>query len=620
MSVQRRSIVLVMSSVLAVMLAGVSSAQNALDPRPRTPAARNGQFGQGAQGGNRAQQSGARGPVQRGGGNALDRNLQVGSGGINVANPNIDFNSRNLIVTDSVAGGRGFRGTVGYRAAGDFSGQTAGDSTQSFRSGSALSGPSFLTSTAFNDRFSIAQGMGVFEYRRDATPAMRNPVADAAEGRIRLDRAGSNLMYFRAMQSAVEPSSFAQGVDRSQRPVEYTISNVQGLRMRRLDDTIERTGLPVYEQARARHDVIEGTLSPEAARLKFKSAIIDAEDSRLDTQFSAEPQTTKVAPNGSAYDEIVAKIVKLYADRPDVKIDADPRAIEKARKDLAEVREALGGPRETETKPGEKPAAKPGETSGTTPGSTLGTPPTTDEHGTDATNPNGDGSASRRPSSESSSSPTQPETPEAKLKREEAQRRETIMEAARRLSHRTTVTDLAPGDRARVDELVRDGQRQLSEGEFFKAERSFDQALLINPENPMLTAGLTHAQLGAGLYLSSALSLRTLFTRHPEVIDVRYDRKLLPNETRLRLAVETLRTRIGSKDADSYGLTLAYIGHQLGDRAVTEEGLKSLTGSLENDLLRDLLTRLWLSTSDASSPPSAPEKSDSTPQSEPQPK
>jgi hypothetical protein len=186
------------------------------------------------------------------------------------------------------------------------------------------------------------------------------------------------------------------------------------------------------------------------------------------------------------------------------------------------------------------------------------------------------------------------ETPEARLERERAQRHETVAEAAKGLRHDTRISDLSTGDRARIDELVRDGQQALADGEFFKAERAFDQALLLNPDNPLLTAGLAHAQLGAGLYLSSALALRTLFSLHPEMIDTRYEAKLLPNETRLRLAVDSLRGRLTSKDADGYGLTLAYLGHQLGDRRLVEEGLASVKGSMENDLLRELLEQIWL--------------------------
>src|SRR6185503_5356216 len=55
-----------------------------------------------------------------GSGNALDSNLNATSGRINAAQKVENFADRNLIVTGDVAGGRGFRGSVGYTASQDF--------------------------------------------------------------------------------------------------------------------------------------------------------------------------------------------------------------------------------------------------------------------------------------------------------------------------------------------------------------------------------------------------------------------------------------------------------------------------------------------------------------------
>jgi hypothetical protein len=69
----------------------------------------------------------------------------------------------------------------------------------------------------------------------------------------------------------------------------------------------------------------------------------------------------------------------------------------------------------------------------------------------------------------------------------------------------------------------------------------------------------------------------------------------MPNETRLRLGIESLRKRIAQgQDADGFGLTLAYIGHQMGDADLVREGLGHLRGTIENDLLNQLLKQIWL--------------------------
>ncbi|MBL9150647.1 MAG: hypothetical protein JNM94_18325 [Phycisphaerae bacterium] len=586
-------------ATLVCAVASASFAQNALDSRPRTPGTTTpqrtdpnsqrinpgGPLNQGSRG---TPTTGPRGrqPIKetkgRGQGNALDSNLQVGSGRINSAAFQTDFNARNLIVTNSVAGGRGFRGTVGYLAPTDFRGVTAGDSTQSFRANSAISSTAFIQAGGFQERFSLAQGFGVFEYRRDATPAMRNPVAAAAEGRVRLDQAGSNLAFARQQDAGIEPVIFAQGMDSSRRSVEFAASGLLGLRSIRPDDAIDQSTLPLFERARVRREVNEGRLNEQLIIQPFNATLSRPSDARIDAQIDPPVLTPDGTPKppaqNSAYDDIVRRIVERYGDRPDVRIDADPRAVERARADIRKVTRAFGTQRDDDDPIMRDPTALPD------PSAPKPAPTDTDPNVTPPS--------------------TRPETPEEADARERERRTQEIREAAKVLNHGTTVRDLSPGDRARVDDLVRDAQRSLASGEFFKAERLFNQALLINPDNPLLIAGLANTQIGAGLYLSSALALRTLFADFPEMIDVRYDAKLMPSETRLRLAVDTLRARLDGKDGDSYGLMLAYIGHQLGDESIVAEGLAKMTGSIENDLMREFLSDVWLARSDAA--PSAP--------------
>lgn len=66
-------------------------------------------------------------------GNALDANLQVGSGGNVPAAQIPDFRARNLLITGQVTDGRQFRGDAGYSAAGAFGGQLGSDDLFRFR-------------------------------------------------------------------------------------------------------------------------------------------------------------------------------------------------------------------------------------------------------------------------------------------------------------------------------------------------------------------------------------------------------------------------------------------------------------------------------------------------------
>src|SRR5688500_16525060 len=79
-----------------------------------------------------------------GGGNVLDSNLSATGGRINQPRAQENYRDRNLIVTGDVAGGRGFRGSVGYTAAADFRGRTGSNEIFPFLADSAFSSPGLL--------------------------------------------------------------------------------------------------------------------------------------------------------------------------------------------------------------------------------------------------------------------------------------------------------------------------------------------------------------------------------------------------------------------------------------------------------------------------------------------
>ncbi|MEY5060975.1 MAG: hypothetical protein RIS45_896, partial [Planctomycetota bacterium] len=170
-----------------------------------------------------------------------------------------------------------------------------------------------------------------------------------------------------------------------------------------------------------------------------------------------------------------------------------------------------------------------------------------------------------------------------------------VEDAARILRHGKTIDSLGVDDRRRVDELVKQGEAALRDGDYFRAERRFEQAQALAANNPLTEAGIAHAQLGAGLYLSASLTLRNLFIAYPELIDAKYERSLLPAKDRLDKGVEVMRDRaMRGDDSPSYGVLLAYIGHQIGDRKLVEEGLGFVKGSEKLDESRKLLEGVWL--------------------------
>ena len=163
------------------------------------------------------------------------------------------------------------------------------------------------------------------------------------------------------------------------------------------------------------------------------------------------------------------------------------------------------------------------------------------------------------------------------------------------LKHGQRVDSLATGDQSRFDELMKAGQSKLKEGEYFWAEKRFGRALRFTPGHPLATAGLAHSQIGAGLHLTSALTLKSLLGFQPEMIDVVYDPSLLPKMSDLETTIKELDERIArDEDLDDYGFLLAYIGHQLDRPDLIRRGLNAMSRANQDLVFTDLLTRIWL--------------------------
>jgi tetratricopeptide (TPR) repeat protein len=163
------------------------------------------------------------------------------------------------------------------------------------------------------------------------------------------------------------------------------------------------------------------------------------------------------------------------------------------------------------------------------------------------------------------------------------------------LKHGQHLEKLSPEDQGRFAELMLTAEQRLREGQYFLAERRFERALRFIPGHPLATVGIAHSQLGSGLYLSAAATLRTLLARQPELIDVTYGPDVLPDRERLLENVATIQQRLQAvRDLDSYAFLLAYLGHQLGDRALVEQGLNRLDSLSPNDSLAKLLRGIWL--------------------------
>ena len=164
------------------------------------------------------------------------------------------------------------------------------------------------------------------------------------------------------------------------------------------------------------------------------------------------------------------------------------------------------------------------------------------------------------------------------------------------LRHGESIGQLSSGHETRFNELVRIGEQKLALGEYFLAEKRFNQALRFVPGHPLATAGLGHSNIGAGMYLSAAHVLQSLISIQPEMIDVVYESQLLPPRIELVRAAVAIQSRLEEeRDGGTYAFLLAYIGHQLHERDMIERGLHALESRTGNsDPIVRLLKTIWL--------------------------
>jgi len=525
-------------------------------------------------------------------GQALDGGLYVGANGVrdlrNAPAPRIDFNINNLMATGSLAGDKNFRGDVGYLAPSDFRGVVGADSIYGALQGSALSQIQFVNSPLVNDRYSPGVGTGLYEYRRDYTPAGQiyttTQASEINEDRIRLDRTSAYASSRNLYDTAVNASSLRliREESKDQRLLSVEATPLQGIYTRVIDDSTLYAGLSFYDRAalassvRAGETSMVGTpfRSPLSASESGESGEPDERfglsDRRINNRIDSNIIDSAGDDRADAYERVIRELVMRYGDDDSVRFDVNPDVLERVRKEMDELRELTSGSSSL------LPPLRSDESDEGNDGTTA--PPDPGEEVEDT------GSDANQPATEEE---------EAEARRAESLRQ--VERAAEIIRNGGSVESFSAGQSGRIRELMALAEERLKNGEFFDAEAQFDQVLRINPGNPLALFGRANAQLGAGLYLSSALSLRKLYGLYPELAGTDLAPDLLPNETRLRLSVSKMIERIQrGKDLPSYALCLAYIGRALKDRELMTEGLTLLDENEGSAMLAEFLMQVWL--------------------------
>lgn len=486
-----------------------------------------------------------------GSGNALDANTGINTRGKNANTPKTDFRARNQLVTGNVVGGRGFRGTVGYRAAGDFTGELGANDLFDFRAASALSSASVVSSSMTFEKLRFGQYLGLIEYRREGFAenlgsVLSNdifPKSMGIDSRLRLDQHAADTAMHSLIEAGVQPDIIGILKDEEDRSFAAIASSVRGIQLQPVQAAYQAIGLTSFDMARLREDVASGqAVGIIGDRFDPRITSIFASTQRagsglIDTRIEVANKDNRLEPTAYGdYRNIMERIAERYADRKYQGMDLNNDLLQELDRDLQQLRDQNDEILPLDENPDEVE---------------------TEDNGIFIN--------------------------------------KNLSELRNALRHGQYVKALSSEDQNRFNELIAQAEKQLRAGEYFFAERQFRKALRFTPGHPLATAGLANAQLGAGLYIPAGLTLRSLMIKNPEMIDVRYEHGILPNNVRLNSAIASLRNRFTEKrDLNSIAFLYAYIGHQIKNKEIVSQGLAIMTETDPDDQLLILLKAVWL--------------------------
>lgn len=509
-----------------------------------------------------------------GGGNVLDSNLGQMTGGRNFPNPALNFQARNLLVTDDVVDGRGFRGTVGYTAARDFRAPTGFDSLDAFKQLTALSNPQVILTGSSYAQMRYTQAVADLNFMRTyASPGIEQWMANDAQAgtgalrntRILVDRL--TLGQTLAMQQAREAEAHVLGtmMDGTGQSSVIRSSELTGISFSPRLPAIDRLGLSSYDKVRLVADSAAGMDISDVGQgfdSTFSNLLVQGnriDETSVDQRIQGTSTEALIEPvMASDYQKVLERIAERYAEAENVDLQVEQQLLSQLDAEFESLRQQLD----------QEPASEQ------------------------------DSQERRLGDFERSVENVEDPTPRDDEPEKDSRIVRPIEDFGIVLRHGERVATLTSEDDTRFNELMRAGEQFLRKGDYFWAERRFEHALRFHPGQPLATAGLGHSQLGAGLYLPASYTLRNLLQRQPEMIDINYESVLLPNRASLNRAIQTLRERLGGSDRNpqdvaSDGFLLAYIGHQIDEPALVDEGLGYVTKAQPQDPMTPLLLDLW---------------------------
>jgi len=560
------------------------------------------------------------GQVQVQGGSGLDANQQVGSGGYNQASAQVDYRARNLLITGNVGGGQAFRGSINYRSEGSFQGNLGSDSLFNFNRDSIYSAPgspvtgSYQAQSVGNQVIVTRPSTSVPGYLVNTGSGLSTrSTYDPSAGVVTFRQDGGGLVSISGVNDPSRLNNGGQSLGLVQTPqglVNINASPLTGVRYNALDvntgpnylaqptNILPQTGSGALDD---RDRTPDNSLTPERRidGLYQQAPIDNGEAGRGD-----DPLTITLGT------QVQSALALQLAGRNDNNV---PNA------QAQNIRNQVFGQQTPQTAQ-EAPQAPQNpydQLIANILAQANGEPPET------TTNPQGQ--EDNRPRWQQVL-----DEPEQAILDAQRQARETSLRISLNMFDEQgnvdydaelptidpdsdlgqllsdlsydlpRVNTLAGQDENRINTLMTRGEQELAAGRYIMSEAVYRQVLRETEGDPLAKAGLIHSQMGAGMIRSAAFNLRSLFSDHPELIALRYESNLLPDNDRLRELQRRLQTMIndGQFTADS-GLILAYLGYQLEATPLIEFGLSVAEANAPRDPLMPVLRRIWLSSENA---------------------
>lgn len=529
------------------------------------------------------------------GGHAMDANTHAYNGKYNAPlQPFLLNELNNAIVTGNVPRGKGFRGDVGYSAAGDFRGATSTDKfyrfqTDSYFSGLPLQGLQPFQSLGYDvsikgQYIPNPLSMTMLKRQFSATNLIETPKYNSADTMSRKFNTEGSLKDIREFSKAVDMlnQDFSGRTTNMMYHNSLNQLNDFSKTQRKLDRKVR-----VYSFRTLPDNVSElsDRYSLDAITQQYNaSELTDNNYLNTNNNYNLKPAQTGNTDNGLISNRIETR--KSGAAPVSLKLGQDKYA------DLLANMVTAGNPSLSAT-PDNNPANK------IYTNEMLQAMQDLDKQLSKI----GYDIASRK-STNTSTTITPPNAP-----KNQAQKPDTDKSPAkdfRDFSHldiKTLTANLKPiknltsdTSDSQFNKIMTEAENALISGQYFDAERHFQTALNLVPNNPFALAGKIHSQMAAGLYLSATRNLRSLFTQHPEFIGIKYDKNLIPPPVRINSLITDIMN-LSETDPQQWndaGLLLAYTGHITANQDLVKQGLDNWQKNTPDDTLVQIIRDIWL--------------------------